>query len=115
MPEVIFHIRWPDGREERCYSPSTAIRQHLTAGQTYPLAEFVARARAGMPRCRANPRSTPRMRAGAAMLTATSVRSPHCNASKTLAPPMEWPITALSGGSSDAASSTALANSITCA
>lgn len=48
MPEVIFHIRWPDGREERCYSPSTAIRQHLTAGQTYPLAEFVARARAGL-------------------------------------------------------------------
>lgn len=48
MPEVIFHIRWPDGHEERCYSPSTAIRQHLTAGQTYALAEFVARARAGL-------------------------------------------------------------------
>jgi uncharacterized repeat protein (TIGR04042 family) len=48
MPEVIFHIRWPDGHEERCYSPSTIIRQHLAAGHSYPLAEFVARARAGL-------------------------------------------------------------------
>lgn len=48
MPEVIFHIRWPDGQEQRCYSPSTVIRQHLTAGQTYPLPEFVARARSGL-------------------------------------------------------------------
>lgn len=48
MPEVIFHIRWPDGREERCYSPSTAIFQHLAAGQTYALAEFVQRARTGL-------------------------------------------------------------------
>lgn len=48
MPEVIFHIRWPDGTEDHCYSPSTIIRQHLTAGQSYPLADFVARARAGL-------------------------------------------------------------------
>lgn len=48
MPEVIFHIRWPDGTEERCYSPSTVISQHLSAGQSYPLAEFVSRARAGL-------------------------------------------------------------------
>ncbi|NUB45511.1 MSMEG_0570 family nitrogen starvation response protein [Fertoebacter nigrum] len=48
MPEVIFHIRWPDGHEERCYSPSTVIHQHLVAGHSYPLAEFVARARAGL-------------------------------------------------------------------
>lgn len=48
MPEVIFHIRWPDGTEERCYSPSTIIGQHLQAGQSYPLADFVARARAGL-------------------------------------------------------------------
>lgn len=48
MPEVIFHIRWPDGVEERCYSPSTIIHQHLNAGQSYPLDDFVARARAGL-------------------------------------------------------------------
>lgn len=48
MPEVIFHIRWPDGTEERCYSPSTVIRDHLAAGQSYPLPDFVARARAGL-------------------------------------------------------------------
>jgi uncharacterized repeat protein (TIGR04042 family) len=48
MPEVFFHIRWPDGVEERCYSPSTIIRQHLSAGQSYPLDEFLARARAGL-------------------------------------------------------------------
>ncbi|RGP38035.1 MSMEG_0570 family nitrogen starvation response protein [Pseudotabrizicola alkalilacus] len=48
MPEVIFHIRWPDGVEEQYYSPSTIIRQHLIAGESYPLDEFVARARAGL-------------------------------------------------------------------
>ncbi|AZL61433.1 MSMEG_0570 family nitrogen starvation response protein (plasmid) [Tabrizicola piscis] len=48
MPEVIFHIRWPDGVEEQCYSPSTIIHQHLSAGQSYPLDDFVARARAGL-------------------------------------------------------------------
>ncbi|MBQ2259736.1 MAG: MSMEG_0570 family nitrogen starvation response protein [Loktanella sp.] len=48
MPEVIFHIRWPDGTEERCYSPSTIIHQHLSAGQSYPLDDFLARARAGL-------------------------------------------------------------------
>jgi uncharacterized repeat protein (TIGR04042 family) len=48
MPEVIFHIRWPDGTEERCYSPSTIIHDHLTAGASYPLPDFVARARAGL-------------------------------------------------------------------
>ncbi len=48
MPEVIFHIRWPDGHEERCYSPSTIIGQHLMAGQSYPLPEFLTRSRAGL-------------------------------------------------------------------
>ncbi len=48
MPEVRFSIRWPDGSEESCYSPSTAIKRHLNAGQIYPLAEFLERARAGL-------------------------------------------------------------------
>ncbi|PAV93494.1 hypothetical protein WR25_11421 [Diploscapter pachys] len=74
-----------------------------------------ARARAGKPSRRAKPRSTPSKRAGAAMLTAASVRSPHCSASNRLAPPIECPITARSGGSSAAASSKARANATTCA
>lgn len=48
MPEVRFTIRWPDGAEESCYSPSTAIHRHLSAGQTYPIAEFLERADAGL-------------------------------------------------------------------
>lgn len=48
MPEVRFTIRWPDGSEESCYSPSTAIRRHLAAGECYPLGDFLARARAGL-------------------------------------------------------------------
>ncbi|MTH78482.1 MSMEG_0570 family nitrogen starvation response protein [Paracoccus aestuariivivens] len=48
MPEVRFTIRWPDGVEESCYSPSTAIHAHLQAGTTYPLGEFLQRARTGL-------------------------------------------------------------------
>lgn len=48
MPEVIFSIRWPDGVEEQCYSPSTIIHQHLSAGQSYPLEDFLRRVRAGL-------------------------------------------------------------------
>ncbi len=43
MPEVHFQIRWPDGRTEDAYSPSTVILDHLEAGARYPLADFVAR------------------------------------------------------------------------
>ncbi|MEM9643080.1 MAG: MSMEG_0570 family nitrogen starvation response protein [Pseudomonadota bacterium] len=43
MPEVRFHIRWPDGSEEACYSPSTVIRDHLSPGQAYALSDFLAR------------------------------------------------------------------------
>lgn len=48
MPEVRFTIRWPDGAQESCYSPSTAIHQHLTAGAAYTLPEFLTRARSGL-------------------------------------------------------------------
>ncbi len=48
MPEVHFTIRWPDGSEETCYSPSTAIARHLAADVCYPLPDFLARARAGL-------------------------------------------------------------------
>ncbi len=48
MPEVRFSIRWPDGSEESCYSPSTAILRHLEAGKSYPLPDFLARVRLGL-------------------------------------------------------------------
>ncbi|MTE01862.1 MSMEG_0570 family nitrogen starvation response protein [Paracoccus sp. YIM 132242] len=48
MPEVRFTIRWPDGAEECCYSPSTAITRHLRPGVAYPLEAFLSRARAGL-------------------------------------------------------------------
>ncbi|MER0240113.1 MSMEG_0570 family nitrogen starvation response protein [Fulvimarina sp. MAC8] len=48
MPEVNFILRWPDGEEERCYSPSTTIKEFLKAGETYPLATFLERARGGL-------------------------------------------------------------------
>ena len=48
MPEVRFRIRWPDGSEEACYSPSTVIATVLAPDQAYPLDDFLARARAAL-------------------------------------------------------------------
>jgi uncharacterized repeat protein (TIGR04042 family) len=45
MPEMHFVVRWPDGSEMRCYSPSLVVREHLEVGQHYPLSEFVERSR----------------------------------------------------------------------
>ena len=43
MPEVHFHVRWPDGSEDRCYSPSTVLKDHFQTGDTMSLEEFVQR------------------------------------------------------------------------
>ena len=45
MPEMLFQIRWPDGATEQCYSPSLVIRDHLAAGETYSVQEFLLRSR----------------------------------------------------------------------
>jgi uncharacterized repeat protein (TIGR04042 family) len=45
MPEMRFHVRWPDESIEICYSPSLVIKDHLAVGATYPLADFQARSR----------------------------------------------------------------------
>ena len=45
MPEMHFHVEWPNGRVERCYSPSYVIEEHLSVGAAYPVEEFVSRAR----------------------------------------------------------------------
>lgn len=48
MPAVQFFIRWPDGKEDKCYSPSTVIREYFKPGDKMPLSEFVQRSEAGL-------------------------------------------------------------------
>lgn len=45
MPEMRFLIRWPDGQQESCYSPSLVIKDVFAVGASYPLDTFVATAR----------------------------------------------------------------------
>jgi len=45
MPEVTFHVRWPDASAQRCYSPSSTIKDFFTVGESYPLDEFLDRSR----------------------------------------------------------------------
>jgi len=45
MPEMRFLVRWPDGISETCYSPSLVIKDYFREGETYTLADFVARSR----------------------------------------------------------------------
>ena len=48
MPEMHFVVRWPDETVEACYSPSLVVREHLAVGETYALADFVARSRTAL-------------------------------------------------------------------
>jgi uncharacterized repeat protein (TIGR04042 family) len=48
MPEMRFFIRWPNGTEESCYSPSLVIKDYLEPGQSYPLADFLERSRTAL-------------------------------------------------------------------
>jgi len=41
MPELRFRICWPDGTKETCYSPSRVVKDHLVAGKSYPLQDFM--------------------------------------------------------------------------
>ncbi len=45
MPAMHFHLRWPDGRESRCYSPSLVIKDYLVPGTAYALPDFLQRSR----------------------------------------------------------------------
>jgi uncharacterized repeat protein (TIGR04042 family) len=40
MPAMHFYVTWPDGTEDRCYSPSTVITEFLQPGAEYTVAEF---------------------------------------------------------------------------
>lgn len=48
MPEMRFHIRWPDGSLERCYSPSLVIKDYFVPGESYQLADFLERSRSAL-------------------------------------------------------------------
>jgi uncharacterized repeat protein (TIGR04042 family) len=48
MPELYVHVRWPDGERQRCYSPSTVVEDYFTAGDTYPVADFLERSRTAL-------------------------------------------------------------------
>ncbi len=45
MPEINFKIQWPDGTEQKCYSPSLVVKQYFNPGETYELGEFVEKSR----------------------------------------------------------------------
>lgn len=48
MPEMTVTVRWPDGSIQDCYSPSLVMHDHLQAGNTYPVTDFVRRSRAAL-------------------------------------------------------------------
>jgi putative flavoprotein involved in K+ transport len=48
MPEIEFTLRWPDGRSQRCISPSRSIEKAIVTGARYPVGEFQRRARAAL-------------------------------------------------------------------
>jgi uncharacterized repeat protein (TIGR04042 family) len=45
MPEMLFTVRWPDGQDRTCYSPSLIVQDYLVPGQDYPLDDFLQRVR----------------------------------------------------------------------
>lgn len=45
MPEMLFDVRWPDGRSMRFYSPSLIIKDYFQPGQSYAVGDFLARSR----------------------------------------------------------------------
>ena len=45
MPEMSFRVRWPDETVTSCYSPSRVIKDYIRPGQSYEIADFVARSR----------------------------------------------------------------------
>ncbi|WP_179378048.1 MSMEG_0570 family nitrogen starvation response protein [Jannaschia marina] len=50
MPETFWTVRWPDGTEEKLYSPSSVVAELFEAGARYPVPEFLDRSRVAMER-----------------------------------------------------------------
>jgi uncharacterized repeat protein (TIGR04042 family) len=45
---MTFEVRWPDGSEVSCYSPSLVMHDYLDRGATYSVEEFVSRSSAAL-------------------------------------------------------------------
>ncbi|HTL88003.1 MAG TPA: MSMEG_0570 family nitrogen starvation response protein [Leptolyngbya sp.] len=45
MPEVRFQIRWSDGTQDSCYSPSLIVKEYFSPNTHYGLEDFVQRSR----------------------------------------------------------------------
>ena len=45
MPAMHYRLRWPDGSESTCYSPSLVIKDHFEPGACYSLPDFLQRIR----------------------------------------------------------------------
>lgn len=43
MLEGLFRVRWPDESVHRCYSPSTVVEDHFSAGSSHSAAEFTTK------------------------------------------------------------------------
>ena len=41
-------LRWPDGARRSCYSPSLVLAEHLEAGASYPVDDFLRRTRTAL-------------------------------------------------------------------
>ena len=50
MPETFWTVRWPDGAEERLYSPSSVVTDLFEPGLSYPVPDFLHRSRIAMER-----------------------------------------------------------------
>ena len=48
MPETRFKVRWPDGSDAVCYSPSSIVKSYFELNRDYPLADFVARSQSAL-------------------------------------------------------------------
>ncbi|MEM7594617.1 MAG: MSMEG_0570 family nitrogen starvation response protein [Cyanobacteria bacterium P01_A01_bin.83] len=48
MPEINFKIEWPDGTQQKCYSPSLVVKEYFIPGTEYKLTEFVEKSRTAL-------------------------------------------------------------------
>lgn len=48
MPETYFEVRWPDGYEETCYSPSSVVADFFEPETAYTLPDFLARSESAL-------------------------------------------------------------------
>ena len=42
MPETFFKVKWPNGQEQDCYSPSSVVSDYFTENTEYTLQDFIS-------------------------------------------------------------------------